>query len=106
MRGRTATVAAWLACFDGHKEIFLLGFDGQHCEGYNNNIYVPSDTEDKHRTIEDHKIRQQMHELMTTYPGVDFYLVNNGESVYEEWRNCPNFQRMTYPQWVSYCDVQ
>jgi len=106
MRGRTATVAAWLACFDGHKEIFLLGFDGQHCEGYNNNIYVPDDAEDKHRTIEDHKIRQQMHELMTTYPGVDFYLVNNGEAVYEEWRNCPNFQLMTYPQWVSYCDVQ
>lgn len=106
MRGRTATVAAWLACFDGHKEIFLLGFDGQHCKGYNNNIYIASDDPNKTREVEDHKMRQQLTELMTTYPGVDFYLVNNGEAVYEEWRNCPNFQLMTYPQWVSYCDVQ
>jgi|14BtaG_2_1085337.scaffolds.fasta_scaffold31124_2 hypothetical protein len=106
MRGRTATVAAWLACFDGHKEVFLLGFDGQQCDNYNNNIYVSSNDPDKHRTVEDHKIRNQMKQLMTTYLGVDFYLVNNGEKVYEDWYNCANFKTMTYPEWISYCDVQ
>lgn len=105
MRGRTATIAAWLACFDGHKEIFLLGFDNQFCPGYNNNIYVPDDAEDKHRTIEDHKMRSQMLELMKTYPGVDFYHVSNDAPVPETWRERPNFHIMTYPEWISYCDV-
>lgn len=106
MRGRTATIAAWLACFDGHKEIFLLGFDGQWCKGYNNNIYIPNDHPDKTREVEDHKMRQQLHELMITYPGVDFYHVSNDAPIPEVWRNCPNFHIMTYPEWVSYCDVQ
>lgn len=105
MKGRTAVVAAWLACFDGHKEVFLLGFDGQFCEGYNNNIYIPEGHPDKHKTIEDHKMRQQMLELMETYPGVDFYHVHTGQRTYEEWHNRPNFHRMTYPEWISYCDI-
>ena len=105
MRGRTATIAAWLACFDGHTEIFLLGFDNQFCKGYNNNIYIPKDDPRKTADVEDHKMRQQMNELMQTYPGVDFYHVNNGEKVPKEWLDRPNFHTMTYPQWVSYCDV-
>lgn len=106
MRGRTATVAAWLACFDGHKEIFLLGFDGQHCKDYNNNVYVSKDDPNKNRTIEDHKVRNQLSELMKAYPGVTFYHVSNDAPVYEEWRASPNLQLMSYQEWVSYCDVQ
>lgn len=106
MRGRTALVATWLACFDGHKEVFLIGFDNQFCEGYNNNVYIPADSPDKKRTVEDHKMRHQLVELMETYPGVDFYHVSNDARIPEEWHNCPNFHIMTYPQWVSYCDVQ
>ena len=106
MRGRTALVATWLACFDGHKEIFLLGFDNQMSPNYNNNVYVPQDDPDKHRTIEDHKMRQQMHKLMTAYPGVDFYHVSNDMPVPDTWRERPNFNTMTYREWISYCDVQ
>jgi len=106
IRGRTALAATWLACFDGHKEIFLLGFDNQMCPGYNNNIYIPKGHPDKHQTIEDHKMRQQMEQLMKTYRGVDFYHVSDNSPVPELWRECPNFKTMSYREWISYCDVQ
>lgn len=105
MRGVTAIVAAWLACFDGHKEIFLLGFDGQWCEGYNNNIYIPQDDPRKKITVAGHKLKQELSALMRTYPGVDFYHVGNDLRVDESWYDCPNFQTMSYPKWISYCDV-
>jgi len=34
------TTAAYIAAFDGHKNIYLLGFDGQDTLGYNLNIYA------------------------------------------------------------------
>lgn len=105
MRGRTATVAAWLACFDGHKEIFLLGFDNQLSPGYNNNIYIPQNSPNKKTTVEGNKMPQQMLKLFTAYPGVDFYHVSNDMPAPNSWRELPNFHIMSYRQWISYCDI-
>jgi hypothetical protein len=104
MRGNTALIASWLACFDGHKEIFLLGVDNQFCKGYYNNIYVDQDSPEKKTIKDDIKMRTMMKLLMQTYPGVDFYHVSNDDPVPEGWYDCPNFKTMTYPEWVSYCD--
>jgi len=46
------SLAVYLACFDGHKKIFLMGFDGYDEAGHVNNIYkdtngYPASTEDK-----------------------------------------------------------
>ena len=34
------TTAAYIAAFDGHKNIYLLGFDGQDTAGHNYNVYA------------------------------------------------------------------
>jgi hypothetical protein len=34
------TTAAYIAAFDGHKNIYLLGFDGQDTPGHNYNVYA------------------------------------------------------------------
>ena len=88
-----------------HNYNLNLIFDFRLCL-YNYNVYVPQDDPDKHRNIEDHKMRQQMHKLMTAYPGVDFYHVSDDMPVPDTWRERPNFSRMSYREWVSYCDVQ
>ena len=106
MKGLTAVLATWLACFDGHKEIFWLGLDGQVETTYNNNIYIPQDDPRKTSVSISHKLNSSITELMQAYLGIDFYHVSNIKKVPDEWIEQPNFNQMTYQEWVSYCDVQ
>ena len=106
MKGLTAVLATWLACFDGHKEIFWLGLDGQKETTYNNNIYIPQDDPRKTSVSISHKLNNSIAELMQCYLGVDFYHVSDIKKVPEVWLEQPNFKQMTYREWVSYCDVQ
>ena len=105
MSGLTAVLATWLACFDGHKEIFWLGLDGQTDENYNNNIYIPQDDPRKQKATISHKLNNSIVQLMQCYLGVDFYHVSNINKVPEVWAEQPNFKQMTYREWISYCDV-
>ena len=106
MKGLTAVLATWLACFDGHKEIFWLGLDGQVEPTYNNNIYIPQDDPRKTSVSISHKLNSSITELMQAYLGIDFYHVSNIKKVPDEWIEQPNFNQMTYQEWISYCDVQ
>lgn len=80
------SVAAYLAAFDGHKEVFLLG--------YNND----TPTVDKNW-------KAYLNYVFEAYRGTAFYLVGTGSNMPDEWRNNPNVQTMKYRQFVSYCDV-
>jgi hypothetical protein len=88
--GSDSLLAAYIACFDGHKEIFLLGYD-----------YI----NDKTTTTE-------LTDLMNTYKGTKFTRVSSGvktnqtdNQTPEDWKWCTNFSEMTYAEWISYCDV-
>ena len=98
-------MATWLACFDGHKEIFWLGLDGQMDENYNNNVYIPQGDPRKQKATISHKLNNSIAQLMQCYLSVDFYHVSNIKKVPEVWLEQPNFKQMTYREWVSYCDV-
>ena len=37
------TIATYIAPFDKHKEIYLLGFDNQRASGMNDNVYAGTD---------------------------------------------------------------
>jgi hypothetical protein len=87
--GSDELIAAYIACFDGHKEIFLLGYDQMS----------PS-------TV------GELTDLMNTYKGTKFTRVSSGvkrnqvdSKCPEEWKWCSNFSEMNYPDWISYCDV-
>ena len=56
VRGKSISVATWLACFDGHKEIFLIGVDG-----------LNKDDEP------DEKLVNQMNGIFVDYPTVKLY---------------------------------
>ena len=105
MSGLTAVMATWLACFDGHQEIFWLGLDGQTDENYNNNIYISKDDPRKQKATISHKLNNSIAQLMQCYLSVDFYHVSNIKKVPEVWLEQPNFKQMTYREWISYCDV-
>lgn len=77
---------AYLACFDGHQEIFLLGY----------NRDTPIETQSWQMAFVD---------LITAYPGVRFYFVGEPTNMFSEWLDMPNAEAMTYRNFISYCDV-
>jgi hypothetical protein len=75
----------YLAAFDGHKEIFLLGYTKETPAGRNTWI-------------------SDIVTIFQTYP-VDFYLVGEPTNMCNEWLDCANVRTMNYQDWASYCDV-
>jgi hypothetical protein len=78
--------AVYLAAFDGHQEIFMLGYtdetDGEHKEWIS-----------------------QIAGIFAAYTGTKFYLVGESTRMPDEWVNCFNTQTMSYQDFISYCDV-
>ena len=77
--------AIYLAAFDGHQEVFMLGY----------NDLINGDSLNWQSTITD---------IFLAYTGVKFYLVGESTRMPNEWVDCANTQTMTYPEFISYCD--
>jgi hypothetical protein len=80
------TTAVYLAAFDGHQEVFLLGYTDES----------PGDSLNW---------ESQLADVFKAYPGVKFYLVGESTRMPDIWVDCFNTQTMTYPEFISYCDV-
>ena len=79
-------IAVYLAAFDGHQEIFLLGYtDETNGDSLNWEAHLA--------------------EVFLAYPGVKFYLVGENSRMPDSWVDCFNTHNMTYPEFISYCDV-
>ena len=76
----------YLACFDGHTEIFLLGYNSDMPHGTLN-------------------WQQDVLSGFQIYDDVQFTLVGNHFSAPDSWRNCRNVQSMDYRKFISYCDI-
>jgi len=80
------TTAVYLAAFDGHQEVFLLGYtDETNGDSLN--------------------WEAQLADVFLAYPGVKFYLVGENTRMPDVWVDCFNTQVMTYLEFISYCDV-
>lgn len=77
--------AVYLAAFDGHREIFLLGY---HFETVG----------DRAGWI------HELADIFSAYP-VTFWLIGEPTLMPDEWLNCPNIKTLNYHDWISYCDV-
>jgi hypothetical protein len=78
-------VTIYLAAFDGHQEVFLLGYlDITEANSLN---WIP-----------------HIAQIFLAYPGVKFYLVGESTRMPDEWVDCFNTQSMTYDEFISYCD--
>ena len=76
----------YLAAFDGHKEIFLLGYSTQ-------------------MVFDNARWMADVNEVFTAYAGVKFYLVGEPTIMLDTWLDCANVTTMTYREIISYCDV-
>lgn len=76
----------YLAAFDGHQEIFLLGYNQE-------------------TPVENATWNQQVRNVVDAYPGVRFYFVGEPTNMYDSWLEPANTQAMTYRDFIGYCDV-
>lgn len=76
----------YLAAFDGHNEIFLLGY---HKE-------TPVDRSDWHL---------QVKKIIDAYPATKFYFVGEPTNMFDAWLDSANTEAFDYRTFISYCDV-
>lgn len=75
-----------LAAFDGHAEIFLLGYHDE---------VTPTHKE----------WQQQINNIFDTYSGTKFYIVGEETRTPDAWLEHGNTQAMCYRDWIGYCDM-
>jgi hypothetical protein len=75
-----------LAAFDGHTEVFLLGYHDEVASGHKEWL-------------------QQINGIFDTYVGTKFYIVGEPTRTPEIWLEHGNTQAMCYQDWIGYCDV-
>ena len=75
----------YLAAFDGHQEVFLLGYHKDTVG--NRNTWIDEITS-----------------VFNAYP-IDFYLVGEPTFMHDQWLDCSNVRTMKYLDWISYCDI-
>mgnify|MGYP003351345998 CR=1 FL=1 len=109
LKYNAGTIAAYIAAFDGHKKVFLLGFDSHYgdAEPVNNvyrdtNGYAPSGT----LTSGEFADRALAH-VVSVYNDVDFVRVASVASmaIHSELNALPNFRQVDYRQFVAEADI-
>jgi hypothetical protein len=80
------SLAAYMAAFDGHREVFLLG--------YNNET-----------PMVDKNWSAYLNYVLQAYSATDFILVGTASNTPSAWRQNRNVRTMKYREFVSYCDV-
>lgn len=100
--------AMYLAAFDGHKRIYLLGFDGQDTRGVNNNVYAgtPGYQDQTSEVLDDKWIDNQA-QVMNTYDDVDWVFVSETGryQIPEKWKYITNLRSISYRDWVLEADL-
>ena len=102
------TTAAYIAAFDGHKKIYLLGFDEQDSENYNFNVYAGTNGYDAvdAEILSDTWITNRI-ELFNLYNDVDFIWVTprGCSTVPESHKYCTNFRQISHRDFVLETDL-
>jgi hypothetical protein len=107
------SLAAYMACFDGHKKIFLLGYDQYdnhhqyHGANYNNiykgtNGYLPED-----ETQNGHFFTTALYNVVVAYPDVEFIRVMPEKTwwIADELLPLANFRQIDYNEFRIEADL-
>lgn len=98
------TSALYLAAFDGHKKIWMLGFDGQDTPGFNYNVYADTNGYDSKRSLvlEDKWVNDKK-AIFDTYNDVEFIRVTERgtDRVPDAWKYATNFRQISFNDFIT-----
>ena len=109
-RMNAGATATYLACFHGHKKIYLYGFDNHTANPtINNNVYAGTEFYGPvDENPGDEVWVNNMKRIFDTYSDVDFVrVVANGMEgdMPEEWKWCRNFRQLKTWDFVVEADI-
>jgi len=102
------TIATYIACFDGHEKIYLLGFDNSAGDGYNNNMYAGTPGyEGQFVNWSDVLWIQNMAYIMDLYNEVEFVRVapTPNYQIPDSWRRLSNFRQLSFSEFIIEADI-
>ena len=102
------TIATYIACFDGHEKIYLLGFDNSAGDGYNNNVYAGTECYDgQFINWSDALWIQNMAYVMGLYSEVEFVRVTPTPTyqIPVQWQVLNNFRQIAFDQFIIEADI-
>ena len=108
VQSNAGTIATYLAAFDGHEAIYLLGFDGQTTTNYNSNVYAGTACyQDRDTHVQDDYMINSLTRVMTTYSEITFIRVMPTRSWQcpQDWLNLPNFRQIDFRDFVLEVDL-
>lgn len=76
----------YLAAFDGHKEIFLVGYN-------------------KNSDIGQSSWTAQIRKITDAYPGSKFFYVGLESGMPDNWKDAANIEYLDYRQFIAYADI-
>jgi len=101
-------IAAYMACFDGHKKVFLIGYDGYDSEAPYNNLYKNTngylDSEVRQNGV---FFARSLEQVILAYPDVDFVRVMPTKYHWApvEHTQLLNFRQITYQEFIYEADI-
>lgn len=102
------SLAVYLACFDGHKKVFLMGFDGYDEVGTINNVYKGTNGYPVENEIQNETFwNLSLNTVMDTYPDVEFVSVMPTAQwyVHSTFDSKPNFRQIDFRDFVLEADI-
>lgn len=104
----SGAIATYLACFDSHKKVYLLGFDGQDTDGVNYNVYAGTAHYGAERSNQSPMFWDKaMLKIFDAYDDVDFVRVMpTRQSVMpESWKYVTNLRQIDFRDFVIELDL-
>jgi hypothetical protein len=101
-------LAVYLACFDGHKKIFLLGYDGYDVASPTNNVYKDTNGYPTSEEIQNESFwNLSLGTVMDTYPDVEFVSIMPTTQWYlaAEFDRRPNVRQIDFRDFVLEADI-
>ena len=102
------SIAIYMACFDGHKKVFMMGYDSYDVPGKINNVYkntngYPAGDEEQNQAIWTKALRS----VMTTYGDVEFVRVMPESTwwIPEDLAGLANFRQISFRDFIIEADV-
>lgn len=101
----TGAVAAYLACFDGHKKVYLLGFDAEHGLA-ETNMYQGTNAYTGNANTGAYYVKA-LAQVMNLYDDVEFIRVmpTTHAEMPDEWKYITNLRQITYRQFTLEVDL-
>lgn len=102
--------AAYIACFDGHKKVYLIGFDGHPFSTTINDANIYVNTRGYSKSDEPHTgdfFVRSMLNVMSVYDDVEFIRVMPTKNWYtpKSWLYLTNFRQIDFREFVIEVDL-